>query len=222
LLLIDLDGFKLVNDVYGHAAGDTMLTEFGRILRASVRAGDVTARIGGDEFVVLVTDLSDEASAVATAERILAGAVATPVLLGDDTHTIRASIGVATVRPGETPKALLRRADIAMYRAKHVGTHGVQVHDPSMIDQRTTRSPFIEELAGAVERDEFHVLYRERDPGRRRTTRRWPRFPTSSPRRQRPPRMRRDCPGQDPRETPWQTRQIRRLAVWDLDNIWRT
>jgi diguanylate cyclase (GGDEF)-like protein len=159
LLLIDLDGFKQVNDVYGHAAGDTMLTDFGRILRASVRTGDVIGRLGGDEFVVLITDLPDEASAVTTAERILAGAASAAVFLGDDTLTIQASIGVATSHPGDTPQDLMRRADLAMYRAKHLGTHGVQVHDPSMIDQRTTGSPLAEDLAGALERSELHVLY---------------------------------------------------------------
>ncbi|MEU7903456.1 sensor domain-containing diguanylate cyclase [Actinoplanes sp. NPDC049118] len=139
LLLIDLDGFKMVNDAYGHAAGDTMLAEFARILRANVRAGDVAARLGGDEFVVLITDMPDEANAADTARRILAGAAAAPVRLGDDTVPVRASIGVATGRGGNSPKELLRRADIAMYRAKHLGTHGVQVHNASMGDQRTAR-----------------------------------------------------------------------------------
>ncbi|GID95276.1 diguanylate cyclase domain-containing protein [Amorphoplanes digitatis] len=134
LLLIDLDGFKMVNDVYGHAAGDAILSEFARILRAAVRAGDVAARLGGDEFVVLTTEVPDEASAVATAERILAAAAETPVRMGEDTLAIRASIGVATGRVGDTPQELLRRADTAMYRAKHLGKHGVQVHDPSMTD----------------------------------------------------------------------------------------
>ncbi|GLW35646.1 hypothetical protein Areg01_85810 [Actinoplanes regularis] len=136
LLLIDLDGFKLVNDVYGHAAGDTMLTEFGRILRAGVGTGDVVARLGGDEFVVLITETPDEANAVAAAERILAGAAAAPVLLGDDDQiTVRASIGVATGRLADTPQELMRRADIAMYQAKHLGKNGVQVHDTALTSQ---------------------------------------------------------------------------------------
>ncbi|AGZ45329.1 putative bifunctional diguanylate cyclase/phosphodiesterase [Actinoplanes friuliensis] len=159
LLLIDLDDFKLVNDAYGHAAGDAMLTEFAQVLLAGVRTGDVAARIGGDEFVVLITDVPDDARAVAAAQRVLAAAASAPVRLGDDTLPVRASIGVATSRAGDSPKELLRRADIAMYQAKHLGTHGVQLHDPSMTDRRKADSLLAEDLAGALDRDELHVLY---------------------------------------------------------------
>ncbi|GAA3908212.1 putative bifunctional diguanylate cyclase/phosphodiesterase [Actinoplanes auranticolor] len=159
LLLIDLDDFKLVNDVHGHAAGDAMLTEFAQILLAGVRAGDVAARIGGDEFVVLVTGVTSPDQAVAAAQRILAMAAAAPVHLGDDLLPVRASVGVATSRPDDTPKELLRRADIAMYQAKHLGTHGIQLHDPSMSDRRAADAQLGEDLAGASERGELHVLY---------------------------------------------------------------
>jgi len=159
LLLIDLDGFKLVNDVHGHAAGDAVLTEFAQILLAGVRTGDLAARIGGDEFVVLVTGVPDADHAIAAAQRILAVAASTPVRVGDEVLPVRASIGVATSRPGDTPKELLRRADIAMYQAKHLGTHGVQLHDPSMTDRRAADAQLGEDLAGALERRELHVLY---------------------------------------------------------------
>jgi diguanylate cyclase (GGDEF)-like protein len=159
LLLIDLDDFKLVNDAYGHAAGDTMLAAFARTLLAGVRTGDVAARIGGDEFVVLVTDVPDQQSAVAAAQRILAEAAAAPIRIGDDTVAVRASIGVATGRDGDAPKELLRRADVAMYQAKHLGTHGVQLHDPSMIDRRAADAQLADDLAGALDRDELHLLY---------------------------------------------------------------
>jgi diguanylate cyclase (GGDEF)-like protein len=159
LLLIDLDDFKLVNDVHGHAAGDAMLTEFAQILLAGVRTGDVAARIGGDEFVVLITGVPDADQAVTAAQRVLAMAAAAPVRLGEDLLPVRASIGVATGRPGDTPKELLRRADIAMYQAKHLGTHGVQLHDPSMTDRRAADARLGEDLAGALDRGELHVLY---------------------------------------------------------------
>jgi len=159
LLLIDLDDFKLVNDVHGHAAGDAMLTEFARLLLADVRDGDVAARIGGDEFVVLLTDVPGAEDAVAVAQRILAAAAAAPVRLGTDILPVRASIGVATGRDGDTPKELLRRADIAMYQAKHLGTHGVQLHDASMTDRRAADAQLGEDLASALENDELHVLY---------------------------------------------------------------
>ncbi|MFI7600590.1 putative bifunctional diguanylate cyclase/phosphodiesterase [Actinoplanes sp. NPDC049681] len=159
LLLIDLDDFKLVNDAYGHAAGDTMLTEFAHILRSSVRTEDLAARIGGDEFVVLLTDMPDDDGAVNAAQRILASAAASPVRLGEDLVPVRASVGVATTRVGDTPKELLRRADIAMYQAKHLGTHGAQLHDPSMTDRRAADAQLGEDLAGAVERGELTLLY---------------------------------------------------------------
>jgi diguanylate cyclase (GGDEF)-like protein len=159
LLLIDLDDFKLVNDVHGHAAGDAVLTEFAQILLAGVRSGDLAARIGGDEFLVLLTGVPDADHAVAAAQRILAMAAAAPVHLGEDRLPVRASIGVATGRAGDTPKELLRRADIAMYQAKHLGTHGVQLHDPSMTDRRAADGQLAEDLAGALERGELHVLY---------------------------------------------------------------
>jgi diguanylate cyclase (GGDEF)-like protein len=159
LLLIDLDDFKLVNDAYGHAAGDTMLTAYAQILQAAVRTGDVAARIGGDEFVVLVTGVSDAYEAVSAAQRILALAAAGPIRLGDDLVPVRASIGVATGRAGDTPKDLLLRADVAMYQAKRLGNHGVQLHDPSMIDRRVADARLGEDLAGALDRGELQVLY---------------------------------------------------------------
>ncbi|WP_305782714.1 putative bifunctional diguanylate cyclase/phosphodiesterase [Symbioplanes lichenis] len=157
LLLLDLDDFKLVNDAYGHAAGDVVLTEFAAVLQAAVRAEDVAARIGGDEFVVLLTGIADDGEAVAAAERIAAAAA--PVALGEDLIPVRVSIGVATPSSGESPKELLRRADMAMYEAKQEGTHGVRLHDPAMTDQRAADAQLGEELAGAVERDELTVLY---------------------------------------------------------------
>ena len=159
LLLIDLDDFKLVNDAHGHAAGDTVLTGFAGTLQTAVRTGDLAARIGGDEFVVLITGVPDDDHAVAAAQRVLALAAASPIQLGTDVLPVRASVGVATGRPGDTPTDLLRRADIAMYQAKHLGTHGVQLHDESMTDRRAADAQLGEDLAGALDRGELHVLY---------------------------------------------------------------
>ena len=159
VLLIDLDDFKLVNDAHGHAAGDAMLTAYAKILLAAVRAGDVAARIGGDEFVVLITGVPDGHEAVAAAQRILALAAAAPVPLGDDLVPVRASIGVANGRAGDSPKELLLRADVAMYQAKRLGNHGVQLHDPSMTDRRASDARLGEDLAGALDRGELQVLY---------------------------------------------------------------
>lgn len=124
VLYIDLDGFKAVNDVQGHDAGDALLQELAGRIRRSVREYDVVARLGGDEFAVLTTTLSDGALDVA-AERI-ARAVAPPVALDGGEVGVTASIGVACF-PDDASEApdLLKLADDAMYRAKRAGKNRV-------------------------------------------------------------------------------------------------
>ncbi|MGY0194586.1 diguanylate cyclase domain-containing protein [Leptothrix sp. BB-4] len=118
---LDLDGFKAVNDAYGHAAGDSLLVTLARRLEQAVRAEETVARVGGDEFVLLLhLDQPDEYAAVL--DRVLA-ALAEPVVLGDGTLQVTASAGHAFY-PGPTGDGidgdtLLRLADRAMYRAKH-------------------------------------------------------------------------------------------------------
>jgi diguanylate cyclase (GGDEF)-like protein len=107
MLLIDLDGFKLVNDAYGHAAGDQVLTAFAHHLRATVRTGDTPARIGGDEFAVLLTDVTTAEQAVTAAQRILTAAAGQPIRIGDDVIPLRASIGIALTVADDTGKELL-------------------------------------------------------------------------------------------------------------------
>jgi diguanylate cyclase (GGDEF)-like protein len=114
LLYFDLDGFKSLNDKYGHAAGDDALREVGAILRQAVRQADMASRFGGDEFCLLLAS----ASAVSTrvvAERILAGMRSMPLPPG---ASISASFGIATDRDGTDPASALAAADAAMYRAK--------------------------------------------------------------------------------------------------------
>ncbi len=159
LLLIDLNGFKPINDMYGHAAGDLVLAEFSRLLVDSVRAHDVVARIGGDEFVVLLAEVPDEAHAVMVAQRILDAAAAGPVRVDEDTVPIRASIGVTIAQPGDTPKEVQRRADVAMYHAKRTGSHNLAVHDPAMVDRRTADAALADDILVALERDELRVVY---------------------------------------------------------------
>ena len=119
VLLIDLNGFKQVNDTLGHKAGDQLLVAFAEMLRSSILGADVAARIGGDEFAVVVHDAGTPAAGEAVARRI-AAATEVPVLISDTLVSVSASIGIACSGPGELrPDELVHRADLAMYHAKH-------------------------------------------------------------------------------------------------------
>jgi diguanylate cyclase (GGDEF)-like protein/PAS domain S-box-containing protein len=121
LLYLDLDGFKPVNDTFGHAAGDDLLAEVGSRLRACVRQGDVVARLGGDEFAVLLENMADD-DAIATSATSLLEAIRKPVEIGDATASVSASIGIARHSTTlDTPEAILKAADGAMYEAKRQG-----------------------------------------------------------------------------------------------------
>ncbi len=119
MLFVDLDGFKAVNDHQGHAAGDLLLAEVAKRLRDELRAGDLAARIGGDEFTVLLPN-TDAAQAYEIAERLR---VAVQAPLASSGHArVSASVGIATAPDDATEfQPLLRAADGAMYRAKALG-----------------------------------------------------------------------------------------------------
>ncbi|MDI6097392.1 GGDEF domain-containing protein [Actinoplanes sp. NEAU-A12] len=121
VLLLDLDGFKLVNDTLGHAAGDALLVTVAGRFGAALRPGDTAARLGGDEFVVLLPDLAAPEQADEIARRLLDG-IGMPMTLADREHRVRASIGVAVCHGGgHDLDRLLQRADSALYRAKNAG-----------------------------------------------------------------------------------------------------
>jgi diguanylate cyclase (GGDEF)-like protein len=120
LLLVDLDGFKGVNDRFGHRVGDEVLRAFADHLRRTLRAADVVARLGGDEFAAMLPE-TDPAGALRAAERIRARALDLPQLLG-----VTVSIGVATpAGPGARLETLLETADRALYEAKRLGRNRV-------------------------------------------------------------------------------------------------
>lgn len=138
VLLLDLDGFKAVNDTQGHAAGDALLKQVAVRLTSVARENDTVARLGGDEFVVLVTDVGSVQNLRGVAEKIVR-AVALPITLpGNVTVTVHASVGVATFPYcGQDGSELLAAADAAMYRAKQAGKNRYVLADP-LPEQRAT------------------------------------------------------------------------------------
>ncbi len=148
VLYVDLDGFKSVNDTWGHHVGDELLAQVGARIRGVVRAGDLPARLGGDEFAVLVDHADDEAAEHA-AQRLTA-ALITPFALSACETSVHASIGIAISGPhAETAEDLIRTADLAMYTAKE---GEARPHEP-----RAHRGT--DDLEHAVERGEIDVRY---------------------------------------------------------------
>ncbi|MES3024347.1 MAG: diguanylate cyclase [Pseudomonadota bacterium] len=132
LLFIDLDGFKVVNDQLGHAAGDELLRQVARRINACVRDTDTVARIGGDEFTVILTDVTREAHIDVIAREIL-DALSAPFPLGPQNVSISGSIGIALCpQDSIVPDTLVRNADLAMYVAKHAGRNAYRHFTPQM------------------------------------------------------------------------------------------
>ncbi|MBL8524521.1 MAG: GGDEF domain-containing protein [Betaproteobacteria bacterium] len=124
LLFLDLDGFKAVNDAAGHDAGDQCLKEIAARLQNSLRAEDTVSRVGGDEFVVIMNSVAN-ADGAAELARKLVETVARPVVVGERTFTLGASIGIAMFPDhGKDGPTITRRADLAMYRVKRSGKNG--------------------------------------------------------------------------------------------------
>ncbi len=159
LLFIDLDGFKEVNDRAGHAAGDQLLQEGARRIGACVRGSDTVARIGGDEFTVILVDVADILHIEILAQDILE-ALAKPFLIGVTNHHISGSMGITLCpQDGRTPDELLRNADQAMYVAKHAGRNRFSFFTAEMRDSAWARLKIIDELRHALGERQFEVYY---------------------------------------------------------------
>jgi diguanylate cyclase (GGDEF)-like protein len=157
VLLLDLDGFKTVNDSLGHQAGDELLIEVGSRLTDVVRTSDTVARLGGDEFVVLAEVESDE-EAFEIAERI-AQVWEKPFAVASGEVFCSASVGIAVGGEAQAPAKMLREADAAMYRAKAGGRGRSEMFDEAMRRDAFERLRTESDLRRALERDEFRVLY---------------------------------------------------------------
>ena len=158
VLFLDLDRFKVVNDSWGHAAGDELLIEVAERIRAAVRPGDTPARLGGDEFAVLVRD-SDAHGAVHTARRLIDVINAPIVLSSGHQAVVHASVGIAVSGADvHTPEDLLRNADLAMYTAK-TEERAWALFEPALHHRIRARRSLALELERAVERGEFIAHY---------------------------------------------------------------
>jgi diguanylate cyclase (GGDEF)-like protein/PAS domain S-box-containing protein len=157
VLVIDLDRFKYVNDALGHAVGDEMITRVAEVLRAGIREGDVVARLGADEFAVILSQTESDA-AVATADKLRAGIRDQATLISSDrTMRVTASIGVSLTAGFAvlTGEELLTAADIAMYRAKESGRDRVHLRSSEDDTDIRNRLSWSERVRDALERDRF-------------------------------------------------------------------
>lgn len=159
LLFIDLDGFKQVNDLLGHDAGDQLLIQAAQRLEATVRRGDTVARLGGDEFTVILSELQNIEPVEQVAQKII-DTLAKPFRLGKETTYVSASLGI-TIYPNDatTSERLIRAADQAMYSAKQAGKNRFSYFTREMDRQAHRRLRMINELRIAVGRGQLEVYY---------------------------------------------------------------
>ena len=156
---IDLDGFKEINDTFGHAIGDAFLQECARRISACLSENDFVARLGGDEFSVIQADTQSDYHAAKLAKAIIA-AVSMPFTVAGSTMKAGASIGIAFApKDGDSPETLMVNGDLALYRAKSDGRGIFRFYDSSMDESARERRKIEAELRTAIENDEFKLLF---------------------------------------------------------------
>jgi diguanylate cyclase (GGDEF)-like protein/PAS domain S-box-containing protein len=159
VLFLDLDGFKHINDSLGHGTGDRLLQSVARRLLAAVRTSDTVCRMGGDEFVILLSEVSHAGDAGVKAGKILS-ALSAPFEMEQNTLRVTASVGVSTYpEDGQSAELLIRNADLAMYQAKEKGRSNYQFFEKGMNVRAVERQSIEEDLRFALERNEFVVHY---------------------------------------------------------------
>ena len=159
LVYLDLDGFKWINDTLGHDVGDELLIEVASRIKSTLREQDTAARMGGDEFTVVIQDLKDMESIRAVGEKLV-GLLQEPFSLQGSTHQISGSVGI-TVYPddGEDVQTLLKNADIAMYKAKQGGKNRYQFYSRHMQIDTQARMQMESDLHRAIQNQEFILHY---------------------------------------------------------------
>lgn len=158
VLFIDVDEFKVVNDCLGHAAGDEFIVEVGNRLRGCMRSDGTVARIGGDEFTVLLEDIAEPSDALRVAQRIQA-AVASPFLLLGQEVCKSVSIGIALASSDDSAESVVQNADLAMYRAKAKGKARSELFDSTMHEQVMGQLQLEVRLRRGLHDQEFRLYY---------------------------------------------------------------
>ena len=159
LLLIDLDGFKFVNDTLGHSAGDGVLCEVAKRLVACVSPGSLCVRLGGDEFALLLPQIADRSDPAVLAQQIIA-AISEPLVLEGRSVNIGASIGIALhPQDGDNAEILFASADLALYQAKNEGRHCTRYFSQNLKAEALNKMSRDAELQLALERGEFELFY---------------------------------------------------------------
>ncbi|MHB8494786.1 MAG: putative bifunctional diguanylate cyclase/phosphodiesterase [Casimicrobiaceae bacterium] len=162
VLFLDLDGFKHINDSLGHAIGDRLLQKTGKRLTAAVRASDTVSRQGGDEFVVVLSEVEHAQNAARQAEKIHAALAKPHAIAGHDLH-VSASIGISVFPDdGQDAEALIKCADTAMYHAKENGRNTYEFFRPEMNVRAVARQSLEAHLRRALERHEFVLHYQSK------------------------------------------------------------
>ncbi len=165
LLFLDLDGFKTINDTYGHHVGDSVLQITAHRLQEVIRQGDLAGRLGGDEFLVVAEPISSFDEAIDLSQRII-DRLSEPVTVDDVTVGVAVSVGVAIGRDDLTPDELLRDADLAVYRAKELGRGRIEVCDETLRGQVVERTKLAQAISVALENDDFVVHFQPIVDGR--------------------------------------------------------
>jgi len=159
LLFLDLDGFKLINDTYGHSAGDEVLRLVGKRLLSRLRKADIVARIGGDEFAVVLSDIDQDSDVQITCDQLLQ-VINEPYQLGGNQSFVTTSVGIAMFPDdGRDVPTLLKQADAAMYQAKERGKNRYAFYEPEMNRRAEARLALSRKLRGALEKNQFSLCY---------------------------------------------------------------
>ena len=160
VVFADLDGFKAVNDDFGHLVGDDLLISLSERLRGALRSSDSLARFGGDEFIMVLEDVAGDGELQRAVDRIRAAVSDEPFMIADEPHSLELAIGV--VRADEShgsPDDLVRDADAAMYQAKQRGRGGYALFDRDMREHEAARAHLVDQLRVAADGGELRLLY---------------------------------------------------------------